>query len=181
MSEVAKFACDGNELEFPVVEGSEKERAVDISQLRKQTGLITIDEGYVNTGSTRSDITFLNGEEGVLRYRGYAIEELAENCDFVEVAYLLIYGELPTKEQLDTFRTSVCRHTLLHEDMRLFFNGFPRDAHPMAILSSVVSALATFYQDSLDPNDEAQVEVSIHRLMAKLPTIAAYSLSLIHI
>ena len=175
MSEVAKFACDGHELEFPVVEGSEKERAIDISQLRKQTGLITIDEGYVNTGSTRSDITFLNGEEGVLRYRGYAIEELAENCDFVEVAYLLIYGELPTKEQLDTFRTSVCRHTLLHEDMRLFFNGFPRDAHPMAILSSVVSALATFYQDSLDPNDEAQVEVSIHRLMAKLPTIAAYS------
>ena len=175
MSEVAKFACDGHELEFPVVEGSEKERAIDISQLRKQTGLITIDEGYVNTGSTRSDITFLNGEEGVLRYRGYAIEELAESCDFVEVAYLLIYGELPTKEQLDTFRTSVCRHTLLHEDMRLFFNGFPRDAHPMAILSSVVSALATFYQDSLDPNDEAQVEVSIHRLMAKLPTIAAYS------
>ena len=175
MSEAAKFSCDGHELEFPVVEGSEKERAIDIGQLRKQTGMITIDEGYVNTGSTRSDITFLNGEEGILRYRGYAIEELAANCDFIEVAYLLIYGELPTKDQIEEFRNSISRHTLLHEDMRLFFNGFPRDAHPMAILSSVVGALATFYQDSLDPTDPKQVEVSIRRLIAKLPTIAAYS------
>jgi len=175
MSETAKFACDGHELEFPVVEGSEKERAIDISQLRKQTSLITIDEGYVNTGSTRSAITFLNGEEGVLRYRGYAIEELAENCDFIEVAYLLIYGELPNKDQDLEFRNSIARHTLLHEDMRLFYNGFPSDAHPMAILSSVVGALSTFYQDSLDPSDPAQVEVSTRRLIAKLPTIAAYS------
>ena len=175
MSETAKFACDGQELEFPVVEGSERERAVDISQLRKQTGLITIDEGYVNTGSTRSSITFLNGEEGVLRYRGYAIEELAENCDFIEVAYLLIYGDLPQKDQIDEFRNSISRHTLLHEDMRLFYNGFPSDAHPMAILSSVVGALSTFYQDSLDPSDPTQVEVSTRRLIAKLPTIAAYS------
>ena len=175
MSETAKFACDGHELEFPIVEGSEQERAIDIGQLRKQTGMITIDEGYVNTGSTRSDITFLNGEKGILRYRGYAIEKLAENCDFIEVAYLLIYGDLPTKDQIDEFRNSVSRHTLLHEDMRLFFNGFPRDAHPMAILSSVVGALATFYQDSLDPSDPVQVQVSIRRLIAKLPTIAAYS------
>ena len=175
MSETAKFACDGHELEFPVVEGSEQERAIDISQLRKQTSMITIDEGYVNTGSTKSAITFLNGEEGVLRYRGYAIEELAANCDFIEVAYLLIFGELPTKDQIEEFRNSISRHTLLHEDMRLFFNGFPRDAHPMAILSSVVGALATFYQDSLDPTDPEQVEKSIRRLIAKLPTIAAYS------
>lgn len=119
MSETAKFACDGHELEFPVVEGSEQERAIDISQLRKQTNLITIDEGYVNTGSTRSAITFLNGEEGILRYRGYAIETLAENCDFIEVAYLLIYGELPTKDQIEEFRNSISRHTLLHEDMQI--------------------------------------------------------------
>ena len=175
MSETAKLACDGHELELPVVEGSEQERAIDISQLRKQTGLITIDEGYVNTGSTRSAITFLNGEEGILRYRGYAIEELAENCDFIEVAFLLIYGDLPNKDQIDEFRGSISRHTLLHEDMRLFYNGFPSDAHPMAILSSVVGALSTFYQDSLDPSDPAQVEVSTRRLIAKLPTIAAYS------
>jgi citrate synthase len=175
MSEVAKVVCDGHEIELPVVEGSEKERAIDIGKLRKETGLITIDEGYVNTGSTKSEITFLNGEEGVLRYRGYAIEDLATNCDFVEVAYLLIYGELPNTDQIEEFRDSIRRHTMVHEDMRLFFNGFPRDAHPMAILSSVVGALSTFYQDSLDPMDETKVEISIHRLMAKLPTIAAYS------
>lgn len=175
MSKVAKFQCEGHELEFPIVEGSEQEQAIDIGVLRKQTGLITLDEGYVNTGSTKSAITFLNGEQGVLRYRGYGIEELAENCDFVEVAYLLIYGELPNSDQLEEFRDSIRRHTMLHEDMRLFYNGFPRDAHPMAILSSVVSAMSTFYQDSLDPHDPEQVEISIRRLMAKLPTIAAYS------
>ena len=129
----------------------------------------------MNTGSTTSDITFLNGEEGVLRYRGYPIEDLAEKCDFIEVSYLLIHGELPNKEQLHEFRMSIRRHTMLHEDMKQFYDGFPRDAHPMAILTSVVSALSTFYQDSLDPRDPGQVEVSIHRLIAKLPTIAAYS------
>ncbi|MEL7499577.1 MAG: citrate synthase [Planctomycetota bacterium] len=175
MSNVAKVEVEGHELEFAIVEGTEKEKAIDIGPLRKQTGLITIDEGYVNTGSTKSAITFLNGEQGVLRYRGYPIEELAENCDFVEVAYLLIYGELPNTQQLEEFQLSIRRHTMLHEDMRLFYNGFPRDAHPMAILSSVVSAMSTFYQDSLDPNDPNQVEISIRRLMAKLPTIAAYS------
>lgn len=175
MSKVAKIQCGGHELELPVIEGTENEQAIDIGVLRGHTGLITIDEGYVNTGSTQSGITFLNGEEGVLRYRGYPIEELAKNCDFVEVAYLLIYGELPTEEDLNDFRGAIRQHTMLHEDMRLFYNGFPRDAHPMAILSSVVSAMSTFYQDSLDPHDPEQVEISICRLLAKLPTIAAYS------
>ncbi len=166
---------DGKEIELPLVEGSEGEKAVDVSRLRAGSGYVTLDEGYVNTGSTTSSITFLNGESGVLRYRGYPIETLAEHCDFVEVCYLLIYGELPTRSEIEGFRSSIRRHTMLHEDMKLFYNGFPRDAHPMAILSSVVNAMSTFYQDSLDPHDPAQVEVSIHRLIAKLPTIAAYS------
>lgn len=175
MSDTAKLILDGKEIELPVIVGSEDEKAVDISKLRGGTNYITLDEGYVNTGSTTSAITYLDGETGILRYRGYPIEELAANCDFVEVMYLLIYGELPTEEQITNFRNSIRRHTMLHEDMRSFYDGFPRDAHPMAILSSVVSALSTFYQDSLDPHDPQQVEVSIHRLLAKLPTIAAYS------
>ncbi|MEM9942818.1 MAG: citrate synthase [Planctomycetota bacterium] len=175
MSESAKLQCDGHELDLPIVEGTEQEKGIDISALRKQTGLITIDEGYVNTGSSQSAITFLNGEEGVLRYRGYDIEDLASRCDFVEVAYLLIYGDLPSESRLAEFSNSIKYHTLLHEDMRQFYDGFPRDAHPMAILSSVVGAMSTFYQDSLDPKDPQQVEISIRRLLAKLPTIAAYS------
>ena len=155
--------------------GSENEQALDIGKLRGTTGMVTIDQGYVNTGSTTSDITFLNGEEGVLRYRGYAIEQLAENCDFIEVAYLLIYGDLPNATQIEEFRASIRSHTMLHEDLKSFYDGFPRDAHPMAILSSVVGALSTFYQDSLDPHDPEQVEVSINRLIAKLPTIASYA------
>ncbi|MDG2184510.1 MAG: citrate synthase [Mariniblastus sp.] len=175
MSQSAKLNCGDVELEVPVIEGTEDEKALDISQLRRETGLITLDEGYVNTGSTRSSITFLNGEKGILRYRGYAIEDLARNCDFVEVCYLLIYGDLPSHEQLDEFRSAIHSHTMLHEDMRMFYNGFPRDAHPMAMLSSVVSAMSTFYQDALDPADPEHVEICIHRLIAKLPTIAAYS------
>lgn len=175
MGEVARLQLGEQEIELPIKMGTENERAVDISKLRAETGHITLDEGYVNTGSTASAITFLNGEEGVLRYRGYPIEVIAQNCDFVETSYLLIYGELPTAKQLDKFRTALRRHTMLHEDMRSFYNGFPRDAHPMAILSSVVGALSTFYQDSLNPNDPKQVEISIYRLMAKLPTIAAYA------
>ena len=173
--DTVKMTYGDTELELPIIEGSEGERAIDIGRLRKETGLVTIDEGFVNTGSTRSGITFLNGEEGVLRYRGYAIEELAANCDFIEVAYLLIYGDLPNEEELKVFREGIRDHTMIHEDMRSFYNGFPRDAHPMAILSSVVGALSTFYQDSMDLNDPRQVEVSIFRLLAKLPTIAAYS------
>ncbi|HUG67557.1 MAG TPA: citrate synthase [Pirellulaceae bacterium] len=175
MADVAKLKLVDRELDLPIVVGTEQEMAIDISKLRGDTGFITLDEGYVNTGSTTSSITYLDGEQGILRYRGYPIEVLAANCDFVEVSYLLIYGELPTSEQLDTFRMSIRRHTMLHEDMRSFYNGFPRDAHPMAILSSVVSALSTFYQDSLNPLDKRQVEISIHRLLAKLPTIAAYA------
>ncbi len=174
-SDVGKLSYGGQEVELPVVSGSEAEQGLDISKLRSSTGLITLDEGYGNTGSTTSSITFLNGEEGILRYRGYPIETIAENCDFVATSYLLIYGELPTAEQLEDFRMSIRRHTMLHEDMRAFYNGFPKDAHPMAILSSVVGALSTFYQDSLDPRDEDQIDISIKRLMAKLPTIAAYA------
>ena len=175
MAEAAKLRIGDKELDLPMLEGSEQERALDISALRSQTGFITLDEGYVNTGATTSAITYLDGEKGILRYRGYPIEELAARCDFVETSYLLIHGELPTPEQLHEFRMSIRRHTMLHEDMRSFYNGFPRDAHPMAILSSVVGGLSTFYQDSLDPLDMEQAEISTARLLAKLPTIAAYS------
>jgi citrate synthase len=175
MAEVAKLKVGRIELDLPIVVGSEDEKAIDISSLRAETGCITLDEGFVNTGSTTSAITYLDGEKGILRYRGYPIEVLAEHCDFVEISYLLIYGELPTARQLQDFRTAVRKHRMLHEDMRSFYNGFPRDAHPMAILSSVVGALSTFYQDSLDPMDPDQVTVAIHHLLAKLPTIAAYS------
>ena len=174
-TEIAKLTVGDQEIDLPIIEGTEQERGLDISKLRGTTGLITLDEGYVNTGSTKSSITFLNGELGVLRYRGYPIEQLAAECDFIEVAYLLIYGELPTAEELEKFRSRLRRHTMIHEDMRQFYDGFPRDAHPMAILSSVVGALSTFYQDSLDPNDDDQVEESIIRLIAKLPTIAAFA------
>lgn len=175
MSESASLKVNNQEMELSVITGTENEKGIDISKLRAQTGMITLDPGYVNTGSTESAITFLDGEKGILRYRGYPIEVIADHCDYIETSYLLIYGELPTKAQLDEFRTSIRRHTLLHEDMRAFFNGFPRDAHPMAILSSVVSALSTFYQDSLDPYDPSQVDLCIKRLIAKLPTIAAWS------
>jgi citrate synthase len=171
----ARLDLNGKQIELPIVVGTEQEHAIDISKLRAQTGFITLDEGYVNTGETTSAITYLDGEKGILRYRGYPIEVLAERCDFVETSYLLIFGELPKRDQLEKFRTSLLRHTMIHEDMRSFYNGFPRDAHPMAILGSVVGALSTFYQDSLDPHDARQVEISVHRLMAKLPTIAAYS------
>jgi citrate synthase len=173
--QTASLRIGDRQVELPIVEGTERERAVDISRLRADTGLITLDEGYVNTGATLSTITFLDGEKGILRYRGYPIDVLATECSFMEVSYLLLYGELPNVEQLNAFRNNLRRHTMLHEDMRSFYNGFPRDAHPMAILSSVVGALSTFYQDSLDPRDPKQVEISVFRLMAKLPTIAAFS------
>jgi len=175
MSEVAKLRVGDQQIDLPIVVGTENEHALDISKLRAQTGCVTLDEGYVNTGSTTSAITYLDGDQGILRYRGYPIEVIAERCDFIETSYLLIYGELPNADQLSRFRTSLRRHTMLHEDMRSFYNGFPRDAHPMAILSSVVGALSTFYQDSLNPRDPRQVEISVHRLIAKLPTIAAYA------
>lgn len=171
--DVGKLRLGDKEYDLPVIVGTEGEHAVDISNLRNQSSYITLDDGYANTGSCRSAITYLDGEEGVLRYRGYPIEDIAAHCDFVEASYLLIYGELPSEEQLHQFRMALRRHTMVHEDVRSFYNGFPRDAHPMAILSSVVGALATFYPNSLDPHDPKQVEISMFRLMAKLPTIAA--------
>ncbi len=165
------------EIELPVVRGTENELGVDIGKLRSATGMITLDYGYVNTGATESAITYIDGDNGILRYRGIPIEQLVErdSPSFLETSYLLIYGHLPTTDELDEFRFGIRRHTLLHEDMRGFFGGFPKDAHPMAVLSSVVSALSTFYQDSDDPHDADQVQLSILRLMAKMPTIAAYS------
>jgi citrate synthase len=150
---------------------------MDISKLRSQTGLITLDYGYTNTGSCESAITFIDGEEGILRYRGIPIEQLVEghSPSFIETSYLLIYGKLPNKDELDDFRFGVRKHTLLHEDAKRFFEAFPKDAHPMGVLSSVVSALSTFYPDSTNPHDPEQVQLSIVRLMAKAPTIAAYS------
>lgn len=139
-TETAKLIYGDQEILLPVVEGTEGERAIDISRLRSSTGLITLDEGFVNTGSTRSAITYLDGEEGILRYRGYPIEQLAAQSDFIETAYLLIYGELPNAKTAEEFRAGIREHTMIHEDMRNFYHGFPRDAHPMAILSSVVGA-----------------------------------------
>ena len=156
----------------PAVEGAS---GLDIGKLLSGTGYVTYDPGFVNTANVKSEITYIDGDAGILRYRGYPIEELAESSSFVEVCYLLIYGKLPTGEELATFEDLISRHTMLHEDLRAFFNGFPRDAHPMPVLSSAVSALGTFYQDSLDPFDEEQVEISTIRLLAKLPTIAAYA------
>jgi citrate synthase len=156
-------------------EGTEGPGGVDVSGLLKQTGQVTLDTGYVNTAPCTSAITYIDGDAGILRYRGYPIEQLAERSSFLEVAYLLIYGELPSAAELDSFVGRVHRHTLLHEDLRRFFDGFPRDAHPMAVLSSAVSALSTFYQDSLDPFDPEHVEISTIRLLAKVPTIAAYA------
>lgn len=175
MSEVVRVQYKDQNIELPLVVGTENEEAIDIGKLRGSTGLITKDIGYANTGSTESAITYLDGENGVLRYRGYSIEDLCLKCSFVEVCYLLIYGELPTPTQLNDFRERILHHTMVHEDLKTFYNGFPRDAHPMATLSSVVCAMSTFYQDSLDPHDPEQVEVSIIRLLAKLPTIAAFS------
>jgi citrate synthase len=143
--------------------------------LLRETGYVTLDPGFVNTGACSSAITYIDGDAGILRYRGYPIDQLAEKSSFLEVSYLLIYGELPTADQLSDFDGQIRHHTLLHEDLRRFFDGFPRDAHPMAVLSSAVSALSTFYQDSLDPFDHDHVEMSTVRLMAKLPTIASYA------
>ncbi len=175
MAETAKLSVDGKTLELPIVTGSEGERGIDISTLRAKTGLITLDPGYANTGSCRSAIAFIDGEKGILRYRGIPIEQLAEQSTFLEVAYLLIYGSLPSLVQLEAFVESISIHTMLHEDFKRFFGALPKDAHPMAACSAAVGALATFYPDSLDPRDERQVEISVHRLIAKMITMAAYA------
>jgi len=176
MSEIAKIELDGKVFEFPVVEGTENEKAIDITKLRGLTGYVTLDSGYKNTGATTSAITFLDGEEGILRYRGYPIEQLAEEASFLEVAYLLIYGELPTQAELDAFTNSITKHTLVHEDMKQFFEAYPAKAHPMGVLSSMICSLASFYPESLDPNrDNDAKNLTIHRLLAKLPTLAAWA------
>src|ERR687889_204918 len=165
----------GGELPLPVVPATEGASGLDTSKLLATTGQVALDIGFVNTAACTSAITYIDGDAGILRYRGYPIDQLAEKSSFLEVTYLLMYGELPTADQLAEFDDKVRRHTLLHEDLKQFFNGFPRDAHPMPVLSSAVSALSTFYQDSLDPFDPEQVELSTLRLLAKLPTIAAYA------
>jgi citrate synthase len=166
---------DDGSLPLKVTPATEGPDGLGITSLLKETGYVTLDPGFVNTASCASAITYIDGEAGILRYRGYPIEELAEGSSFLEVAYLLIYGELPTSAQLAEFADRVRHHTLLDENFKAFFNGFPRDAHPMAVLSSAVSALSTFYQDSLNPFDPEQVDLSSVRLLAKLPTIAAYA------
>jgi citrate synthase len=165
----------GGELPLAEVDATVGEDGLDIGALLKDTGHVTLDHGFTNTASCSSAITFIDGDAGILRYRGYPIEQLAENSTFLETAYLLIYGNLPTATELAEFDSSIKHHTMVHEDLRRFFDGFPRDAHPMPVLSSAVSALSTFYQDSLDPFDPEQVHISTIRLMAKMPTIAAYA------
>ncbi|MGK5443570.1 citrate synthase [Micromonospora sp. URMC 105] len=174
MTEV-KLDHPGGQLSMPVHDAVEGPAGIGVSKLLKETGMTTYDPGFVNTASCSSAITYIDGDAGILRYRGYPIEQLAEKSSFLEVSYLLIYGELPTQQQLTEFSDRIRRHSLLHEEMRRFFDGFPRDAHPMAVLSSAVSAISTFYQDSLDPFDAEHVEMSTIRLMAKVPTIASYA------
>jgi citrate synthase len=174
MSENARLEIQGNAYELPLIEGSEGEIGINIGKLRAQSKAITLDPGYVNTGACTSAITFLDGEEGILRYRGYSIEELAENSSFIEVSYLLIYGELPTPAQLAEFERNITMHTMLHEDLRHIYEAFPKSAHPMAILSCIVCALSTFYED-FSHRDQNAVDLAIWRLIGKLPTIAAWS------
>ena len=171
----ATLSIDATSVELPLVRGTQGDDAVDIGALRKQTGLITLDPGYGNTGSCTSAITYLDGEHGILRYRGYPIDQLAEQSTFLEVAYLLIWGELPTREQLDRFVSEVTHHTLIREEMRHFFDSFPHEAHPMAVLASGTVGLSTFYPDSHEIFDPAAVDITIKRLVAKLPTLAAWS------
>ena len=176
MSNFAELNYNGQSFKLPVVEGSEGEKAIDISKLRGSSGLITIDKGFKNTGSTESKITFLDGEKGILRHRGYSIEELASKSSFTEVCYLLIYGELPSKDQLDYFENNIRVHTLVHEDFKIILEGYPSKAHPMGILSSLITSLTAFYPESLDPSrSKSLVDLSIVRILGKFPTFAAWS------
>jgi len=175
MPETAQIKLAENTYDFPVITGTENEKAIDISKLRDQSGYITLDPGYKNTGATKSAITFLDGELGILRYRGYSIEQLAEKASFMEVAFLLIYGELPTKKQLVDFQTEVSHHTLVHEDMKKFFDGFPSHSHPMGQLGSLVCSLSAFYPESLNNNQtEAEINLTIIKMLAKMSTIVSW-------
>jgi len=176
MSKTAELIIDGKSYTFPVIVGTENEVAIDISTLREATGAITLDLGYKNTGATTSAITFLDGDLGILRYRGYSIEELAAKSSFLEVSYLLIFGELPTQAQLDKFSNDIKKHTLVHEDVRKILDGFPSTSHPMGVLASLICTQTAFYPESLDPNRSAEgVYLSIVRSLAKIPTFAAWS------
>jgi len=166
------LSFNGNSYEFPVIEGTEHEKGIDLAKLRSSTGLIGLDPGYGNTGSCTSEITFINGEKGILRYRGYPIEELAENCSFTEICYLIIYGELPDRKTLDEFEYMLTRHTLLHQDMLKFFEGFPHNAHPMTVMSAMIASLGAYYPDATLNED---IHLNIIRLIAKAKTIAAFS------
>jgi len=171
----AKLVHPNGELLLGEVPATVGASGYDVSALLKETGHITLDHGFMNTASCESAITYIDGDNGILRYRGYPIEQLAEKSTFIETSFLLIYGHLPSATELSKFTHDITMHTMVHDDLRRFFDGFPRDAHPMPVLSSAVSALSTFYQDSLDPFDERQVEISTIRLMAKIPTLAAYA------
>ncbi len=176
MAKTAELIIDGKSYTFPLVEGSENEIGIDISELLEKTGAVTLDLGYKNTGATKSAITFLDGEKGILRYRGYSIEELAEKSNFLEVAHLLIFGELPTAEQNTKFAHDIKTHTLVHEDVKKILDGFPSTAHPMGVLASLFCSQTAFYPESLDPNRSAEgVYLSIVRSMAKMPTFAAWA------
>ena len=175
MSESASLKIGDKTYDLPIIEGTEGEKAIDISKLRDQSGFVTLDSGYKNTGATKSAITFLDGEEGVLKYRGYAIEELAEKSTFLEVAYLLIYGNLPTQAQLDSFQNDISKHTLVHEDMKKFFDGFPSKSHPMGQLSSLVCSLSAFYPESLNSVQTAEEQnQTIIKLLAKMTTVVSW-------
>ncbi|MCF8284412.1 MAG: citrate synthase [Sphingobacteriales bacterium] len=175
MSEIAEIILDGKKFEFPVITGTEGEKAIDISKLRDETGYVTLDTGYKNTGATKSAITFLDGEAGILKYRGYPIEQIAEKSSFIEVAYLLIYGDLPTITELENFNHEISRHTLIHEDMKKFFDGYPSKAHPMGQLVSLVCSLSSFYPESLNSNPTKEEQnLTIIKLLAKMSTIVSW-------
>ena len=175
MARSARLDIEGSEYQLPLVEGSEAELGIDISELRGESGAITLDPAYKNTGACESSICYIDGEAGILRYRGYPIEDLAEQSSFLEVAYLLVKGELPSRQSLDGWVDTIVRHTMLHEDLRHLYSAFPKNAPPMAVCAAVTGALSSFYPDDLDPDDSRQVEISVDRLIAKFPTIAAYS------
>ncbi|MDG2341747.1 MAG: citrate synthase [Cytophagales bacterium] len=176
MSKKVTLNYEGKEIDLPIITGSENENAIDISKIRSETGLITLDKGYKNTGSTTSKITYLDGEKGILRHRGYSIEELASKSTFTEVSYLLIYGELPNIKQLEDFEDKIRVHTLVHEDFKIILEGYPSKAHPMGILSSLITSLTAFYPESLDPSRSKNlVDLSIARILGKFPTFAAWS------
>src|SRR5205823_1272498 len=175
VSDKAEIKLGDVKFEAPLVVGTENEKAIDIGALRGKTGLVTLDPAFMNTASTKSAITFIDGDKGILRYRGIPIEQLAEHSTFVETSYLLIYGHLPTETELKRFSNLLTRHSLIHEDMKHFFDGFPSTAHPMAVLSSMVMALSTYYPEEHDINDKEKIDMTVARLISKVRTIAAYA------